>query len=142
MWKRVVWTDEASFTTRDFGSIYVTRKIEEKYNPACCIPKFRGYSSWMIHGSISSTKKGLLVVFEKQWGMITAKVYTQYVLPSIYQFYHEVIAEVGFMRAILMEDNASVHSAKLTQSYHIYHSIIQMTWPANSPDLNPIKNVW
>jgi transposase len=142
MWKRVVWTDESSFTTGDFGSIYVTRRAEEKYNPACCIPKFRGYSSWMIHGSISGSKKGRLVVFEKQWGKVTAAVYTQYILPSIYQFYQEVMAEVGFMRAILMEDNASVHSAKLTQSYHTYHGVIQMTWPANSPDLNPIENVW
>jgi hypothetical protein len=113
MWKRVVWTDECSFTTGDFGSIYVTRRAEEKYNVACCIPKFRGFSSWMIHGSISGTKKGRLVVFEKAWGKITALVYTQLVLPAIYQFYREVMSEVGFMRAILMEDGASVHTAKL-----------------------------
>jgi hypothetical protein len=41
----------------------------------------------MIHGSISDSQKGRLVIFEKQWGKITAQVYTQYVLPSIYQFY-------------------------------------------------------
>jgi hypothetical protein len=55
MWKRVVWTDEASFTTSDFGSIYITRTPEEKYLLACCIPKFRGFSSWMIYGSISGS---------------------------------------------------------------------------------------
>jgi hypothetical protein len=55
IWKRVVWTDEASFTTGDFGSIYVTRQIEEEYNRACCNPKFRGFSSQMVHESISGS---------------------------------------------------------------------------------------
>jgi hypothetical protein len=96
----------------------------------------------MIHGSISGSQKGRLVVLKKGWGKITAAVYTQFVLLSIYQFYREVMAEVGFLRAILMEDGASAHTAKLTQIYRLYHGIIQMEWPANSPDLNPIKNIW
>jgi hypothetical protein len=40
MWKCVVWTDESSFITGDFGLIYVTRRAEEKYNPAYYVPKF------------------------------------------------------------------------------------------------------
>jgi transposase len=66
MWAAVVWTDKASIRT-DGGQIFVTRSAEEKYDIDCCIPKFRGYSSWMIHGSISHGNKGPLVVFEKDW---------------------------------------------------------------------------
>lgn len=141
-WKRVLWTDEASFTTGGFGVIYVTRRPEEKYEPSCLLPKFRGYSSWMAHGCISGTTKGPLVVCEKAWGKVTAAVYSEHILPGVYSHIHEMKHIGGYFRAILMEDNASVHTARLTQAVHSQYNLNRMTWPANSPDLNPIENVW
>ena len=40
-----------------------------------------------------------------------------------------------------MEDNTSIHTAKVTRAYHVYYGIIRMVWPPHSPDLNPIENV-
>jgi transposase len=142
MWKRVLWTDEASFTTGGFGVVYVTRKVDEAYDLPCLVPKFRGYSSWMAHGCISGTTKGPLVVFEKELGKVTARVYTDYVLPGIYRHLREMKHEGGFLRSIIMEDNASIHTARLTKWSHQLNHIIRIVWPANSPDLNPIENVW
>ncbi|MBW0493403.1 hypothetical protein O181_033118 [Austropuccinia psidii MF-1] len=48
----------------------------------------------------------------------------------------------GRHQLLLMEDNAPIHTAAFSNQWRKQNGILKMEWPAHSPDLNPIKNIW
>ncbi len=43
---------------------------------------------------------------------------------------------------IFQQDLAPAHTAKSTKSWLNEHGVGVLDWPANSPDLKPIENLW
>jgi hypothetical protein len=44
--------------------------------------------------------------------------------------------------SIFQQDNAPCHRAKSVEKWFSDHKVTTLAWPANSPDLNCIKNLW
>ena len=91
----------------------------------------------MIWGAITGKEKGPMVVWDKEnWGNIAAKTYIQHIVPTVHKFWE------SNEDYLLMEDGAAAHRAKITLEAYNRLGVTRIDWPASSPDLNPIENVW
>ncbi|MBW0511854.1 hypothetical protein O181_051569 [Austropuccinia psidii MF-1] len=48
----------------------------------------------------------------------------------------------GRNRLLLMENNAPIHMAQASTDWQNWHEIQKLYWPAHSPSLISIKNIW
>lgn len=52
------------------------------------------------------------------------------------------ICRLNFRRFLLMHDNASVHTAKVVKDFMAQNDVYTLEWPAKSPDINLMENIW
>ncbi len=125
-WKSVLWWDESKFDIL-VGNDAVSK--EEGDLPACYQRSVQKPASLMVWGCISAYGMGSLHVLE---GTMNAeryiKVLEQHMLPS--------------RRRVFQQDNAKPHTAAITTAWLHSRRVRVLNWPACSPDLSPIENIW
>ncbi len=90
----------------------------------------------MIWAAMSSAGVGPLCFLKST---VNAAIYQEilehFLLPSADKLY-------GDADFIFQQDLAPAHTAKSTKSWLNDHGVGVLDWRANSPDLNPIENLW
>ncbi len=136
-WCKVLFSDESKFCI-SFGNQgpRVWRKSGEAQNPCCLKSSVKFPQSVMIWAAMSSAGVGPLCFLKST---VNAAIYQEilehFMLPSADKLY-------GDADFIFQQDLAPANTAKGTKSWFNDHGVTALDWPANSPDLNPIENLW
>lgn len=136
MWEDVLWSDESNIRMFDCGFKYVRRPAGERFSSKYCQKTVKHAPYWMVWGSCSGKGRGNLF-FLPQNQTMNAQQYEKVLQERL-----KPMMEIHGC-ALFMHDGAPCHQAKKIKSWLVSEGInVLGPWPGQSPDLNPIENLW
>jgi transposase/uncharacterized protein (DUF2267 family) len=139
-WKNVMFSDESSISRiGSFGRQYFYSDREHKRLEPHQVKETKqsGGGKIMVWGCMTYYGLGDL-----SW--IPGKINSEQYLTVLKDYVLQSRDWFGMDPAtfIFQQDNASIHTARIIKDYFTEQQLTVLEWPANSPDLNPIENLW
>ena len=126
----VIFSDECSISLQQFRRTCY-RKVDE---PAKRKPKPKHPLKVHVWAGISRSGATKICIFE---GIMQADLYCNILEDTLIPFISETLPNHRFM-----QDNDPKHTSRRAQAFFDEHGINWWQTPPESPDLNPIENVW
>ena len=127
----VIWSDECSVQLDHHGRLCF-RRIK---HPRKLKPRPKHPPKVHVWAAISSGGATSIVIFK---GILTATCYCSILETALLPFVRNVFPEGHRFQ----QDNDPKHTSNYTRNFLLTNSIRWWKTPAESPDLNPIENVW
>ncbi len=138
-WSSVLFSDESNFQLVNRKTTARVRRFKnEKYESRFIKQRVQaGGGSVGIWGAISSNGTGVCQVYSGRMDQyLYIDTLENAMLPS-----RDLLID-DHMNWIYQQDNAPCHKAKKVDAWFRENNISVLPWPARSPDLNPIEQIW
>ncbi len=137
-WENVIWSDETKIEL--FGknsTCRVWRRKNAELHPKNTIPTVKhGGGNIMLWGCFSAKGPGRLIcVKERMNGAMYREILSENLLPSA----RALKMKRGW---VFQHDNDPKHTARATKEWLRKKHFKVLEWLSQSPDLNPIENLW